>query len=117
MIRATARGRKEFLKEFDVYDVIVSILEYEDGTIAVLENSWATPTIQGRPRAFVLEVRGTKGVAEVAGFETGAQVYTETNARPLDTYYRMNCVNGTFIGPYRELVAHYFDALLEGENL
>lgn len=110
VVRVTARGRKEFLKQYNVHDVIVSILEYEDGTLAVLENSWATPSLQGRPRAFVIEVRGTKGAAEVAGYETGAQVFNEITARPLDTYYRMN-LNGTWVGPYRDLVVDYFDSL------
>jgi predicted dehydrogenase len=82
--------------------------------LAVLENSWATPSLQGRPRAYVLDVRGAKGAAEVAGYETGAQLYTETTARPLDTYYRMN-LNGTWVGPYRDLVVHFFDALLTGQ--
>ncbi len=115
VVKVTARGRKEFLKQYDVHDVIVSILEYEDGTIAVLENSWATPTIQGRPRAFVLEVRGTKGAAEVAGYETGAQLFLETSSRPLDTYYRMN-LNGTWVGPYRDLAVDYFEALRNGRQ-
>jgi len=115
VVRVTARGRKEYLKQYNVHDVIVSILEYEDGTLAVLENSWATPSLQGRPRAFVIDVRGTKGAAEVAGYETGAQVFTETAARPLDTYYRMN-LNGTWVGPYRDLVVDYFDALRSGRK-
>ena len=115
VVRVTARGRMNLLKDLGVHDVIVSILEYADGTLAVLENSWATPSLQGRPRAYVLDVRGTKGAAEVAGYETGAQLYTETAARPLDTYYRMN-LNGTWVGPYRDLAVHFFDALLTGQT-
>jgi len=114
-VQVTARGRKNVLKDMGVHDVIVSIIEYADGTLAVLENSWATPTLQGRPRAFVLDVRGTKGAAEVSGYETGAQVYTERSARVVDTFHRMN-LNGRWIGAYRELVLDYFDAVRNGRQ-
>ena len=114
-VRVTARGRKNVLKEMGVHDVIVSIIEYADGTLAVLENSWATPTLQGRPRAYIFDVRGTKGSAEVSGYETGAQVYTEHSARAVDTFHRAN-LNGVWIGAYRELTLNYFDALLNGRS-
>lgn len=114
-LRVTARGRKNVLREMGVHDVIVSIVEYADGTLAVLENSWATPTLQGRPRAYIFDVRGTKGSAEVSGYETGAQVYTEQTARAIDTFHRAN-LNGVWVGAYRELTLNYLDALLNSRS-
>jgi predicted dehydrogenase len=112
-VRVTAHGRMNVLKALGVHDVIISTIEYADGTLAVLENSWATPTLQGRPRAYIFDVRGTKGSAEVSGYETGAQVYTEQSARAIDTFHRMK-LNGVWVGAYRELVLNYFDAVLHG---
>lgn len=60
-------------------------------------------------------MRGTKGSAEVSGYETGAQVYTEHTARAIDTFHRAN-LNGVWIGAYRELTLNYFDALLNGRS-
>jgi predicted dehydrogenase len=112
-LRVTARGRKQFVKEFGVHDVIVSVIEYDDGTLAVLENSWATPALQGRPRAYIFDVRGTKGSAEVSGYETGAQVHTDQTSRSIDTFHRAN-LNGVWVGAYRELTLNFCDAILAG---
>lgn len=58
-----ARGSKRVLieKGIDTYDFVQAILTFEDGTLAVLDSSWALPDNLPSPFPFRFEVRGTTG--------------------------------------------------------
>jgi predicted dehydrogenase len=94
-------------------DVILSVVEFEDGTIGQLFNGWTrTATdpvgIDGR-----LEVHGTEGVVEIDVRDHGLRIYGHDGLVLPDAVHRPE-VNGRIWGALAAEVRHFVHAVLEG---
>ena len=68
--------------------MVVALLTFDDGTLAVLENTWGTPQVMGPVPNMVLQARGTKGVIDLSPANTGAIVFTPESVRTIDAIHR-----------------------------
>jgi len=110
-----AKGRIHNLKDLGVHDVILSTMTFEDGTIAVLRNSWGVPDTAGRPKAKVVYVRGSKGLAEVDGYEQGFAILTTDTVRNPNTWWLAR-VHGLHTGVYDTQAKCFARAFAEGRD-
>jgi predicted dehydrogenase len=110
-----AKGRIHTLNDLGVHDVIFSTMTFEDGTIAVLENSWGVPDTPGRPKAKAFQVRGSKGLVEVDGYEQGVTIYTSNTVRNPNTSW-MAKVHGLHTGVYNNQAKYFARALSLGKD-
>lgn len=94
-------------------DVILSLVEFEDGTIGQLFNGWTRAVtdpvgIDGR-----LEVHGTKGVVEIDVRDHGLRIYGHDGLVLPDAVHRPE-VNGRIWGALAAEVWHFVHAVMEG---
>lgn len=101
-----ARGVRRALAALGLDDAIISLLTFADGTLAVLENAWGVPEVQGRPTNLHFSLRGTRGVIEINGLEQGFAILTPEAARFPDAWWRPER-DGQIIGQYRDQMAHF----------
>ena len=87
-------------------DLIVVVLTFDCGAVAVLENVWGSPTRAGRPQNQLFTVRGTTGAVEVLPYETGLAVYRADNVEYPDTSVAPE-VHGQTEGASRSLIRHF----------
>lgn len=105
-----AREVRKGLTGINASECIAAMITLEDGTIAILENSWASPAVQGRPMSFMLEVRGEEGVIDLNAYEQGILVHTQSTLTSPDTLY-FPSVHGILSGPYRDEMVHFVDCV------
>ncbi|MDE2997936.1 MAG: Gfo/Idh/MocA family oxidoreductase [Gemmatimonadota bacterium] len=91
-------------------DLIVVVMTFECGALAVLENVWGSPTRAGRPQNQLFTVRGTAGVVEVLPYETGVAVYRDDDVAYPDTSVAPD-VHGQTVGMSRSLIRHFAGAV------
>ncbi len=113
--KVVAREVRKGLTGMNVSECMVAIITLEDGTVALLENSWASPAVQGRPMSFMLEVRGDKGVVDLNAYEQGILVHTQSSLASPDTLY-FPSVHGILSGPYRDEMVHFIDCVFNGSR-
>jgi predicted dehydrogenase len=94
----------------DIADTILSILTFADGTLAMLENSWGMPAVQGRARRFQFDVAGTGGVIEVYAHEQGIGVLMPQATDYPSTIWLPE-IHGRLGGVYRDQVTHFVDCV------
>ena len=93
---------------------MISLLTFDDGTLAVLENAWGTPQVMGPVPNLVLEARGTKGVIDISQAQTGAVVFTPDSVRAIDTNIRPTVHGGHWAGVYRDQTAYLLHCVRTG---
>jgi UDP-N-acetylglucosamine 3-dehydrogenase len=101
-----ARGVRRALGGMGLDDCIIALLTFADGTVAVVENGWGVPDVQGRPRNVSFELRGTQGIIEIDVTDQGFAIYTAESARFPDMWFRPQ-VHGLTTGMYRDAIAHF----------
>jgi len=106
-----SRGGAKLLGAYDQYDSTFSILEFEDGVIACLENSWALPETATSISPHSIEVVGTEGMCFLQMGEQGMSVYTKSSTVFPDVITRSE-LYGTIVGVYREEMAHFIDCIV-----
>jgi UDP-N-acetylglucosamine 3-dehydrogenase len=105
------------LSALGVDDCVVSTITLDDGSLFTIENSWATPRTQGKPKSFLMAVRGTEGVAEVDAYEHGVNVYTATRApNPDGEVLYFPDLHGRATGVYRDMMDHFIDCVSTGRT-
>jgi UDP-N-acetylglucosamine 3-dehydrogenase len=116
-MKVFARGTGTSLGALDVDDCVVSTITLADGSLFTIENSWATPRTQGKPKSFLMAVRGTEGVAEVDAYEHGVNVYTATSApNPDAEVLYFPDLHGRATGVYRDMMDHFIDCVSTGRT-
>jgi len=94
-------------------DYFLATLRFASGVTAVFEQSWGAPPLGGRPRQAQLDLRGTRGVIEVAPGEQGLGIYTQGSAvHP--SLIESPIVQGRVFGIFPALVAHFADCVATG---
>ncbi|MDB5522284.1 MAG: oxidoreductase [Rhizobium sp.] len=115
-VRVISKSTGTSLGALGVDDCVVSTITLDDGTLFTMENSWATPRTQGKPKSFLMAVRGTEGVAEVDAYEHGVNVYTATSApNPDGEVLYFPDLYGRATGVYRDMMDHFVDSVTTGK--
>lgn len=115
--RAFAYGGKGRLSSLESDDSLFSVLEFENGAIASLCNSWALPQTQGVQRSTVrdkgFEVLGTSGILDLQAENIGVRVQSEQSIEYPDILFAP-WILGERPGIYRNQLAH-FVRMVKGE--
>lgn len=116
-VKVFAKRTGTSLGALGVDDCVVSTITLQDGSLFTLENSWATPRTQGKPKSFLMAVRGTEGVAEVDAYEHGLNVYTAMSApNPDGDVLYFPVLHGRATGVYRDMMDHFIDCVSTGKT-
>lgn len=116
-VKVFSKSTGTSLNALGVDDCVVSTITLQDGSLFTLENSWATPRTQGKPKSFLMALRGTEGVAEVDAYEHGLNLYTATGAPNPDAdilYFPV--LHGRATGVYRDMMDHFIDCVSTGKT-
>lgn len=115
-VKVFAKSTGTSLGALGVDDCVVSTITLQDGSLFTLENSWATPRTQGKPKSFLMAVRGTEGVAEVDAYEHGLNVFTATSApNPDSDVLYFPVLHSRATGVYRDMMDHFIDCVSTGK--
>jgi predicted dehydrogenase len=102
-----AAGQQGLLKEFGVYDSVVSVLVFDNGALATLELSWAASTLLWQFSAL-----GTKGTTLVITPELSSITHTPEAYRSPVTLYDFNPLRGGQTpSVYKTELMHFFDCI------
>jgi predicted dehydrogenase len=100
----------------DTVDTYLSTLEYENGCIAQMENSWICPNANPNINDIKCTVLGDKGMISIdASHHNLIQQYTDSAAKVPDVLVR-NTVHGRVKGFAYESIRSFVDKLFSGEE-
>jgi len=105
-----AMGHQRLLEEFGVDDSVVSVLRFDDGTIATLETSWiaSVPSWQ-------FEAVGTRGVLHIATPELGTVRHGVDGFQAANPLYSFEPLpGGQTLNVYRAELMHFLECLAKG---
>jgi predicted dehydrogenase len=105
-----ARSVRRTLAERGLDDCIVSMLTFDDGTLAVMENAWGVPDVQGQPTSITFSLQGTRGIIEINPREQGFGIYTPDMASFPDMSFKPE-LHGQITGMYRDAMAHFIHCI------
>ncbi|MGC9004889.1 MAG: Gfo/Idh/MocA family protein [bacterium] len=105
-----ATANCKLLRSLNTYDSAFILLEWEDGTIACVETSWALPDCLPSGLDSQLEIVGSEGAVYLRIDNQNLQIYKEKSEFP-DTFYHFILHNKPF-GILRAEVEHFIDCLL-----
>lgn len=115
--RAYAASVRKVLGDLGVDDVVISTLQFSDGSIACVESNWIMPDDLPSRFDFRLEVVGTSGKADIELVEQSAFLFDGKSQkyRVLDPMYRPTLYeNQPLI--LREELSHFVRSVLRGEE-
>lgn len=102
---------RNLLQDLGVDDTIIALLEFNNGTIATLEVSWALPDCPGPRVAPSFEVFGTRGMVRILAYEQGLALYSEDGVETPNLIYESQ-VYGRKFGIYTAEIKHFIDCVV-----
>jgi UDP-N-acetylglucosamine 3-dehydrogenase len=116
-VKVYSKSTGTSLAALGVDDCVVSTITLADGSLFTIENSWATPRTQGKPKSFLMAIRGTEGTAEVDAYEHGFNCYTVSGApNPDGDILYFPSLHGRATGAYRDMLDHFIDCVSTGRR-
>lgn len=98
--------------------VISSTLEFDDGSIAVLENSWLRPDGPTTDKTASMLVAGENGMAEITPFVSGSVMISDSGvALQNQVYLDVSTPSGASGGLYAEEVDHFLAVIARDAQL
>lgn len=121
VIKAYTVARKGVLQKagIDIPDFFISILEFENGGVATIENSWILPDVLQSIGEFRAEILCEKGLHNIE-FNTSdtCVTYTEDRGRGRSRdLYAQNVVYGKLKGFCYDSILHFLDCVENGTKL
>jgi len=113
--RAIAMVTNKGLEEWDIKGSYFALLEFKNGVLAILENSWTPTNLIGSAEPYIFKVEGTKGQIHVRGYDPGIVVHTENCVIEPDTIW-MPTSYGKLTGAYRDQMAYFADCIRKDEQ-
>ena len=113
VVRVTARGRRGLLvrQGLDLDDTIFSLIEFDNGVISCIENSWWVPEdAPGRIHAHQFEAIGTDGDIHLMPQQNGFVIRGPGSCEYPNTHFDGESA-GRAIGAYRDEMEHFFDCI------
>jgi myo-inositol 2-dehydrogenase/D-chiro-inositol 1-dehydrogenase len=113
--RVTAEGRRGHLtaQGLDLHDTIFSLLTFDNGLLACVENAWCVPDAPGRMYSQLFEAQGTEGEIHIVPEETGLTVRGPGFLDHPSAVYEP-IVTDRLGGAYRDEIEHFIDCVTEG---
>jgi len=113
VVKVHAVARAEVLRSLgiDTLDFIISLLEFDDGCVANVENAWILP--DGEPTIVDVkcQILGDAGRILIDGSHHGAlQKYTATSGKYLDVLVKPE-IHGRSVGFGTESIRHFIDCV------
>jgi len=114
VVRVQAMKRHGFLagQGIDTADVHMALLEFDNGAVASLENSWVLPRDLPLVFDFKMEIVGEKGSVEISTAQNGTfKKYTGAGLRADDMLGVTPAAGGRIGGFVMEAIARFVDAV------
>jgi len=113
VVEVTAISVSQVMRRFHVDDAVLSLLRFENGAIATLENSWIRPRgATSRPIGASLVMMGTEGALQVTPYRETMTLYTAYHAEPMGFSYSFEeGVFGKISSAYRDEFAHFIECV------
>jgi len=112
VVKVRAYGSRRLMEDLGVDDAVQSLLEFDDGSIACVEQAWVFPRNSGPRRSPVLEIVGTAGFIHVNPFEAGLSIHQAgETSYPDSTYMFDPVVHGRVVGVYEAQIAHFLQCV------
>jgi predicted dehydrogenase len=106
-----ALGHQRLLGEFGVQDSILSLLKFDDGTIADLETSWVSSSL-----SFQFEAMGTEGGVQITSPEIGAVQVGAGGTRFANPLYGFEPLpDGQTFNVYQAELMHFLKCIVTGQ--
>ncbi|WEK51675.1 MAG: Gfo/Idh/MocA family oxidoreductase [Candidatus Kaistia colombiensis] len=112
--RVQAMVRRGYLasRGVDTADVHVAVLEFENGAVISLENSWVLPNDLPNIVDFKIEIVGDKGMVQVEPTQAGPfRKFTGPGLRTADLFGVTPAAGGRIGGFVMEAIARFIDAV------
>jgi len=112
VVRVRAYGARRLMEDLGVDDAVQSLLEFDDGSIACVEQAWVFPRNSGPRQSPVLEIVGTAGFIHINPFEVGLSIHQAGEASYPDSTYMFDpLLHGRVIGVYEAETAHFLECV------
>ncbi len=104
-----AVGQRQVLEGTDTHASILSLLTFDDGTIATLETCWAAPLL-----SWGFEAVGTDGMINVTSPETGSTFYSVDGVQSVNPLYSSEpIVEGQTLNVYQAELMHFLGCVAQ----
>jgi len=112
-----AVSHTEIMKEYRVPDVILGVLKFKNGVVASLELSWILPEQYPAAIDSIMEVVGTKGIAEVNVRKQGLMVMESQGRLVYPDTLHWTSSGGRIIGDLREELEAFARCIVEDKEV
>lgn len=106
-------GRKATTEKYP--DIFWGVIEFDDGTIAILETIWLLPQVAGVMLDDAFQIFGTEGVANLRLVPGALELWRDGGAEVPDVSYDPR-VGGAARGALRDELAYFCDCVLDGRT-
>jgi predicted dehydrogenase len=104
-----AVGRGQMVEDVEMYASILSLLTFDDGTIATLETCWAAPL-----PSWGFEAVGTDGMIDIVSPETGSTFYSIDGLQSVNPLYSAEpTVGGQTLNVYKAELMHFLGCVAQ----
>jgi len=104
-----AVGQRQLLEGTDTFASILSLLTFDDGTIATLETCWAAPL-----PLWGFEAVGTDGMINITSPETGSTFYSIDGVQSVNPLYSSEpIVEGQTLNVYQAELMHFLGCVAQ----
>lgn len=113
-IRVYSQMVSKVNKDINCEDTVFSIINFEDGSIGMIELSWALPNNSALGINAYVEVAGRKSVGYINIMDQGLSIINEKNLYYADTLHWPQ-YNNMIMGDLKEEIHHFVNATLESK--
>ena len=104
-----AVGQRQILEGTDTFASILSLLTFQDGTIATLETCWAAPL-----PSWGFEIVGTDGMINITSPETGSTFYSIDGVQSVNPLYSSEPIaEGQTLNVYQAELMHFLGCIAQ----
>ena len=114
-VKVYAKSRQVLLKELNMRDTIIAMIEYANGVIATIEACWIMPGNSPRELDDRIEIVGTKGILYLEGICSGIQLVSAEKVMNHDTGAWPK-INDSYGGSIFEEVTAFVNYIIRGEK-
>jgi predicted dehydrogenase len=109
--RVLAVSSEKGLKERSVKSAVISLLTFENGVIATLENSWGpVSSAAGQQSTAFFRAQGTRGIVEVKNLNQGVKIERDGSVAFPDTVYISDSY-GRITGAYTDQISYFVNCI------
>jgi predicted dehydrogenase len=112
VVKLRSYGSRRLMEDLGVDDAVLTLLEFDDGSIGCAEQAWVFPRNSGLRQSPTLEIIGTAGFIHVNAYQVGVSVHQAGEASYPDTTYMFDpLVHGRVTGVYEAEILHFLECV------